>query len=162
MTHQFLSQISVIYVGAYWLRHCLRHEDIVTLCTNWDNVKVAFPLSVVLSVGVDNQSLHWGSFFLTKAFSFNRLSWISLDVELGASFVPICIIILVGFFRIIGMIWWWLESSTVEPEKRLTLTRRPCPHNFSSTIPFSIESPTMTVVPIGHWLFFTDLSFSPA
>ena len=127
---------------------------------HWDTVKMACPLSV-RSVGVDNQTLHWGSFLLTKAFNFNKLSWISLDVELGASFVPICIIILVGFFRIIGMIWW-LKSSTVDPGKRLTLTRRPYPHNFSSTILFSIESPTMTVVPIGHWSFFTDLSFSPA
>ena len=31
---------------------------------------------------------------LTKAFNFNKLSWISLDVELGASFVPICIIMI--------------------------------------------------------------------
>ena len=128
--------------------------------TNWDTVKVVFPLSV-LSVVFHNQTLHWGSFSLTKHFNFNELSWISLDVELGASFVPICIIILVGFFPIIGIIWWF-KSSTVEPGKRLTLNRRPCPHNFSSTIASSIESPRMTVVLIGHWSVFTDLSFSPA
>ena len=48
----------------------------------------------------------------------------------------------------------WLKSSTVEPEKCLTLTRRPFPHNFSSTLPFSIELPAMTVVLIGHQLLF--------
>ena len=77
--------------------------------TNWDTVKVAFPLSV-LSVRNDNQTLHWGSFSLTKDFNFNKLFWISLDVELGTPFVPICIIILGGFFRVIGIIWW-LKSS---------------------------------------------------
>ena len=116
-------------------------------------VKVAFSLSV-LNVGVDNQTLSWGSFSLTKDFNFNKLSWISLGVELGATFVPIYMIILVGFFRTIGMIWW-LKSSTVEPEKRLTLTRRPFPYNFSFTIPFRTESATMTAVPIRQWSLLT-------
>ena len=88
--------------------------------TNCDTVKVAFPLSVH-NVVVDNQTGHWGSFSLTKDFNFYKLSWISQDVELWASFVPICIIILVGFFRNIGMIWW-LKSFTAEPGKRLALT----------------------------------------
>ena len=57
---------------------------------------------------------------------------------------------------------WWLKSSAVEPGKRLTLTRRPCPHKSSSTIPFNTELPTIIVVQIGYWLLFTDSSFSPA
>ena len=94
------------------------------------------------------------------SYIIQNFSWISLDVELRVSFVPVCIIILVGSFHIIGMIWW-VKSPTVEPGKRLTLTSSPCPHKFSTTIPFSIESPTMAVVPISHWSFSADLFFSP-
>ena len=93
------------------------------------------------------------------SYIIQNFSWISLDVELRASFVPVCIIILVGFFYIIGMIWW-VKSPTVEPGKRLTLTRSPCPHKFSTTIPFSIESPTMAVVPISQIVFCWFICFT--
>ena len=126
----------------------------------WETVRASFPLSVRM-VGVDNQTSQSGLISLPMDFKFKNLFKIYLDLHDDASFVLIWIIRWLDFFHKIETIWWFI-SSTVDPGKCRTFILRPFPHNVSSIIPFIIESPIITIVPLGHspLLLFWILSLS--
>ena len=72
--------------------------------------------SSLRNVGVDIKALHVGKLSFTRNFNFKRLCRTARDGKFLTSFVPTCKIMVLGFFRIIGIRLCSI-SATVAPRK---------------------------------------------
>ena len=89
---------------------------------------------------------HSGSSDWMNLCRFSKSSAIVLASENEASLVPTCATSRLGFFRKRGMRYWCM-SAMVAPGKDRTFLLGPI---LDSSIPPSMLSPTMSVVPRGH------------